>query len=108
MEQTPAAESRWELKPSGCFIALVPGGLRLGLKRRGLETSFIPFEDVTHIEVTGFGVWIATRKTTLAVRRSHFLHLVHTHPDASALAEALPSWFPGGGSARAMDAGVYR
>ena len=74
MEQTPAAESRWELKPSGCFIALVPGGLRLGLKRRGLETSFIPFEDVTHIEATGFGVWIATRQTTLAVRRSHFLH----------------------------------
>lgn len=27
-------------------------------------------------------------------RRSHFLHLVHTHPDGKPLAEALPAWFP--------------
>ena len=71
---TQAAESRWELEPSGCFIALVPGGLRLGLKRRGLETSLVPFEDLTHVEATGFGVWIATKQTTLVVRRSHFVH----------------------------------
>jgi len=27
-------------------------------------------------------------------RRSHFLHLVHTHPGASELALCLPKWFP--------------
>jgi rhomboid protease GluP len=67
-------ESRWELLPTGCFIALVPGGLRLGLRRRGLETSFVPFAELTHVEATGFGVWIATRQTTLVVRRSDFIH----------------------------------
>jgi len=68
------ADARWELEPTGCFIALVPGGLRLGLRRRGLDTTFVPFEDLTHVEVTGFGVWIATRHTTLVVRRGHFVH----------------------------------
>lgn len=27
-------------------------------------------------------------------RRSHFLHLVHTHPEARQLADRLPQWFP--------------
>ena len=66
-------ESGWELRPSGCFVALVPGGLRLGGRRRGLETSFIPFGDLTHVEATAWGAWIATRQTTLVIRRSHFV-----------------------------------
>ena len=73
MREELEVESRWELRPSGCFVALVPGGLRLGLRRRGLETSLIPFEDLTHVEATGLGVWIATRKTTLIIRRNHFI-----------------------------------
>ena len=64
---------RFELEPRGCFIALVPGGLRLGLRRRGLETELVPFSALTHIEATRLGVWIATRKTTRLVRRSHFV-----------------------------------
>jgi len=40
-------------------------------------------------------------------RRSQFLHLVHTHPGAKALADALPSWFPAQGSGnRAAGAGL--
>lgn len=34
--------------------------------------------------------WVAQELS----RRSHFLHLVHTHPEARALAERLPEWFP--------------
>ena len=67
------AESRWEMRPTGCFIALVPGGVRLGLRRRGLDTTFIPFEDLTHVEATNFGLWLATRKTTQVIRRGHFI-----------------------------------
>ena len=66
-------EPRWELHPAGCFLSLVPGGLRLGLRRRGLETSLIPFSDLTHVEATSWGVWIAQRQTTLVIRRSHFV-----------------------------------
>lgn len=39
--------------------------------------------------------WVAQELS----RRSHFLHLVHTHPDARSLAEKLPEWFPSGPSA---------
>jgi membrane associated rhomboid family serine protease len=73
MDDIGEVESRWELQPQGCFVAIVPGGLRLGLKRRGLDTTFVPFEDLTHVEVTGFGVWLATTKTTRLIRRSHFV-----------------------------------
>jgi rhomboid protease GluP len=66
------AEARWELVPQGCFVALVPGGVRLGLKRRGLDTNFVPFEELTHVEATGFGVWLSTSKTTRIIRRSQF------------------------------------
>lgn len=31
-------------------------------------------------------------------RRSHFMHLVHTHPGARELADRLPEWFPSDGS----------
>ncbi len=31
-------------------------------------------------------------------RRSHFMHLVHTHPSARQLADRLPQWFPSEGS----------
>lgn len=72
MPQEFAVESRWELRPPGCFVALEAHGLRLGRRRRGLETSFVPFEELTHIETTRRGVWIATRQTTLVIRRSHF------------------------------------
>ena len=34
--------------------------------------------------------WVAQELS----RRSHFLHLVHTHPEARNLAERLPEWFP--------------
>ncbi len=73
MQSDRDLESRWELLPAGCFVALVPGGLRLGLGRRGLESRFVPFAELTHVESTSFGVWIATRKTTLLIRRAHFV-----------------------------------
>lgn len=63
---------RFELEPPGCFVALLPDGLCLGLRRRGMETQRVPFEDLTHVEATGFGVWLATRKTTQVIRRAHF------------------------------------
>jgi tetratricopeptide (TPR) repeat protein len=34
--------------------------------------------------------WVARELS----RRSHFLHLVHTHPDAKPLARSLTTWFP--------------
>ena len=72
MESGLEVESRWELRPPGCFVSLVPGGLRLGLRRRGLDTSLLPFSDLTHVETTSWGVWVASRQTTLVIRRSHF------------------------------------
>ena len=41
--------------------------------------------------------WVAQELT----RRSHFLHLVHTHPGARRLAEALVAWFPSADPGRA-------
>ncbi len=73
MPEEFAAESRWELHPSGCFVALVPEGLRLGHRRWGLETSLVPFEKLTHVEATARGVWVATQQSTLIIRRSHFV-----------------------------------
>ena len=34
--------------------------------------------------------WVAQELS----RRSHFMHLVHTHPGARQLADRLPEWFP--------------
>jgi len=73
MEPGAEVEPRWELHPAGCFLSLVDGGLRLGLRRRGLETSLLPYSDLTHVEATNWGVWLASRKTTLVIRRSHFV-----------------------------------
>jgi rhomboid protease GluP len=66
-------ETRWELRPSGCFAALAPEGLLLGLRRHGLETSVIRYEDLTHVEATKFGAWLASRQTTMVIRRSQFM-----------------------------------
>lgn len=41
-------------------------------------------------------------------RRSHFLHLVHTHPQARGLAEMLPQWFPSGATALGSGRPGYR
>jgi membrane associated rhomboid family serine protease len=67
-------EARFELLPRGCFIALVPGGVLLGLRRRGLDTRFVPYAELTHVEATRLGLWLATTRTTQVIRRSHFVN----------------------------------
>jgi membrane associated rhomboid family serine protease len=55
------------------------------LKRRGLETSFVPFAELTHVEATAWGAWLATRRTTLVIRRRQFVR----ERDADALIQAV-------------------
>lgn len=54
-------------------MALVEGGVLLGLRRRGLETRMVPFAELTHVEATRLGVWLATTKSTQVIRRSLFV-----------------------------------
>lgn len=68
--------------------ALFNLALAHGLKG-GFDESRHWFERL-HTEAPHRRRWVAQELS----RRSHFLHLVHTHPDARPLAEALPAWFP--------------
>jgi membrane associated rhomboid family serine protease len=72
MIEGTAEATRFELEPRGCFVALTPEGVRLGLRRHGLETELVPFSQLTHVEATRLGVWLATKKTTRVLRRSLF------------------------------------
>lgn len=70
------------------FAALFNLALAHGLKG-GFTESRQWFERL-HAEAPHRRRWVAQELS----RRSHFLHLVHTRPDARPLAEALPTWFP--------------
>jgi rhomboid protease GluP len=74
MTESSRPEARWELLPRGCFVALVQGGLLLGLRRRGLDARFVPFSELTHVEATRLGVWVATTRSTQVIRRAHFVN----------------------------------
>jgi len=59
----------------------------------GLKGSFeesLHWFDQLHQDAPHRRRWVAGELR----RRSHFLHLVHTHPEASQLADRLPQWFP--------------
>lgn len=62
--------------------------LAFGLKG-GFEESLRWFEQL-HRDAPHRRRWVAGELR----RRSHFLHLVHTHPEARQLADCLPQWFP--------------
>jgi tetratricopeptide (TPR) repeat protein len=71
---------------------LVAAFFNLGLAygfRGGFDESMHWFGRL-HSEAPHRRRWVAQELS----RRSHFLHLVQTHPAAKPLAEALPTWFP--------------
>ena len=87
------------------IAALFNLALAYGLK--GLFADSLRWFERMHVEAPHRRRWVATELS----RRSHFMHLVHTHPDAKTLAEALASWFPasdGPGSRGAHGGGGYR
>ena len=62
----------WELRPRGAFVSLEEDGVSIflrGVRRRGLR---IPYASLTHVDLTARGVWLATRRTTLLLRRRRF------------------------------------
>lgn len=64
----------------------------------GLKGSFeesLHWFDQLHRDAPHRRRWVAGELR----RRSHFLHLVHTHPEARQLADCLPQWFPFEGQA---------
>lgn len=66
------AELRWELLPRGAFLAIDEAGLRYSLKRGGRGAVLVPFKDLTHVDVSERGLWLASKTNVVMMRLAHF------------------------------------
>lgn len=64
--------------------------LALAYGLNGMFESSLHWFGRLHVDAPHRSRWVAKELS----RRSHFLHLVHTHPDASDLSSRLAEWFP--------------
>ena len=62
---------RWELRPVGAFAEFEPEGLRICLRPRG-RGEVIPYADMTHVDVSRSGLWLASKRTTMLIVRTQF------------------------------------
>ncbi len=62
---------RWELRPAGAFAAFEQDGLRICLRPRG-RGEIVPYADITHLDVSRSGLWLASTQTTMLIMRTQF------------------------------------